>query len=183
MYHKPNSAILGFTWYQALQIRYTKSKHDTVAAIIDGVDDAIHSDMILTLQFNLENNYLKVSSEKHVSTTHSCTNNATQASTNSNFHLLVVFDIDDRLLPFASRDTTLEQNVDLTERPVLHLWNPDPSHDSTDQGGASPDVTALAAQVPFISVEHVAGKEDARNIDQVVGTSSDTGGQWPETNG
>jgi hypothetical protein len=114
---------------------------------------------------------------------HSCTSSATQASPNSNFHLLIVVDIDDRLLPFASRDTTLEQNVDLTEGPVLHLWNPDPSHDGADKGGASPDVAALAAQVPLISVEHVAGKEDARNIDQVVGTSSDTGCEWPETNG
>ena len=78
---------------------------------------------------------------------------------------------------------TLEQNVDLTEGPVLHLWNPDPSHEGADKGGASPDVAALAAQIPFIRVEHVAGKEDARNIDQVVGTSSDTGCQWPETNG
>ena len=78
---------------------------------------------------------------------------------------------------------TLEQNVDLTEGPVLHLWNPDPSHGGADKGGGSPDIAALAAQVPLITVEHVAGKEDARNIDQVVGTSSDTGCQWPETNG
>ena len=98
------------------------------------------------------------------------------------FHLLIVVDIDDRLLPFASRDTTRKQNVDLTEGPVLHLWNPDPSHDGADKGGASPDVAALATQVPLISVERVAGEEDARNIDQVVGTSSDTGCQWPETN-
>ena len=78
---------------------------------------------------------------------------------------------------------TREQNVDLTERPVLHLWNPDPRHEGADEGGGSPDVAALAAQVPLISVEHVAGEEDARDIDQVVGTSSDTGGQRPETDG
>lgn len=78
---------------------------------------------------------------------------------------------------------TPEQNVDLTEGSVLHLWNPDPRHGGAEKGGTSPDVAALAAQVPFISVEHVAGKEDARNIDQVVGTSSNTGCQWPETNG
>lgn len=98
-------------------------------------------------------------------------------------HLFIVIDVDFRLLPFASRDTTLEQNVNLTEGPVLHLWNPDPSHGGTDKGCGSPDVAALATQVPLISVEHVAGEEDARNIDQVVGTSSDTRCQWPETNG
>ena len=97
--------------------------------------------------------------------------------------LLIVVNIDDSLLPFASLDTAREQNVDLTEGPVLHLWNPDPRHDGAHKGGASPDVAALTAQVPFITVEHVASKEDARNIDQVVGTSSDTGCQWPETNG
>lgn len=78
---------------------------------------------------------------------------------------------------------TLEQNVDLTEGPVLHFWNVDPRQGGADKGSTSPDVAALAAQVPLISVEHVAGKEDARNIDHVVGTSSNTGGQWPETNG
>jgi len=78
---------------------------------------------------------------------------------------------------------TREQNVNLTEGPVLHLWNPDPSHDGADKGGGSPDVTTLAVQAPLIIVEHIAGKEDARNIDQVVGTSSDTGCQWSETNG
>jgi thiamine biosynthesis lipoprotein ApbE len=78
---------------------------------------------------------------------------------------------------------TLEQNVNLTVGPVLHLWNPEPSHGSAKKGGTSPNVAALAAQVPLIIVEHVASKEDARNIDHVVGTSSDTGCQWPETNG
>jgi hypothetical protein len=98
-------------------------------------------------------------------------------------HLIIVLDIDDRLLPLASRHMTREQNVDLTEGPMLHLRDPDPRHDGADEGGASPDVAALAAQVPLIRVEHVAGEEDARDIDQVVGTASDTGCQWPETNG
>ena len=132
---------------------------------------------------HLENNYLKLSSKKLVSAAHSYTSSATQASPNSNCHLLIVLDIDDRILPFASLDMTREQNVDLTEGPVLHLWNPDPRHDAADKGGGSPDVAALGAQVPLSSVEHVASKEDARNIDEVVGTSSDTRCQWPKTNG
>lgn len=107
----------------------------------------------------------------------------TQAYPNSNFYLLIIVDIDDRLLPFASRDMTPEQNVDLTEGPVLHLRNPEPGHGGADKGGTSPDVAALATQVPLVGVEHVARKEDARNIDQVVGSSSNTGCQWPETNG
>jgi len=78
---------------------------------------------------------------------------------------------------------TVEQDVNLTEGPMLHLWNPHPSHGGANKGGAGPDVAALAAQVPLIGVEHIAGKEDARNIDQVIGTSSDTGCQWPKTNG
>ena len=78
---------------------------------------------------------------------------------------------------------TVEQNIDLTERPMLHLWNKHPRHGSAKKGGASPDVAALAAQTPLIIVQHVACKEDARNVDNVVGTSSDTGCQWPETYG
>ena len=84
-------------------------------------------------------------------------------------------DVDDCLRPFASLDTTLEQNVDLTEGPVPHLWNPDPRHNGADQCRASPNIATLAAQIPLISVEHVAGEENARDIDQVVGTSSNTG--------
>jgi len=132
---------------------------------------------------HLETNYLKVSTKKPVSAAHPCTSSATHASPNSNFHLLIVVDTDDRLLPLASRDVTLEQDVDLTEGPVLHLRNPDPSQEGADEGGARPDVAALAAQVPLITVEHVAGEEDARDIDQVVGTAPDTGCQWPEANG
>lgn len=78
---------------------------------------------------------------------------------------------------------SLKQNVDLTEGPALHLRNELPRHDRAEQRGASPDIATLAAQVPLIRVEHVTGKEDARNVDQVVGTSSNTCCQWPETNG
>jgi len=60
---------------------------------------------------------------------------------------------------------TVEQNVNLTEGSVLHLGNPDPSHAGADKGGASPDVAALAAQGPLVIVEHVAGEENARNVD------------------
>lgn len=108
---------------------------------------------------------------------------ATQASPSSNFHLLIVVEFDDRVLPFASLDLSLEQNVDLTEGPVLHLRNELPRHDGAEKGGASPDIATLAAQVPLIGVEHVAGKEDARNVDHVVGTSSNTCCKRPETDG
>jgi hypothetical protein len=97
--------------------------------------------------------------------------------------LFVILHINNGLLPLPSRHLTLEQDVDLTEGSFFHLWNPDVRHGSADKGGPSPDVAALATKVPLVRVEHVAAEEDARNIDQVVGTSSNTGGQWPETNG
>lgn len=78
---------------------------------------------------------------------------------------------------------SLEQDVNLTEGSVLHLRNEEPRHNRAEKGGASPDIATLAAQVPLVRVEHVAGKEDARNVDQVVGTSSDTCCQRPKTNG
>ena len=132
-----------------------------------------------------QNNYLSVTSKElnPTPTAYSCIRSTAQASQNSNFHLLIIADIDDRLLPFSSLDTTPEHNVDLTEGSVLHFWNPEPGQGSADKGGTSPDVATLATQIPLISVEHVAGKEDARNIDHIVSTSSNTGCQWPETNG
>jgi hypothetical protein len=99
----------------------------------------------------------------------------TQASPNSNFNPLIIVDIDDRLVPFASRDIPPRQNVDLTEGSVLHLWNPEPRHGDADNRSTSPDLAAPVAQVPLISVKHVAGKEDTRDIDRVVAQEQEAG--------
>jgi hypothetical protein len=62
-------------------------------------------------------------------------------------HLVVVLDIDDRLLPLASRHLTVEQDVDLTVRPALHLGQVEKGHNEAEETGATPHVAALAAKV------------------------------------
>jgi hypothetical protein len=62
-------------------------------------------------------------------------------------HLVVVLDIDNRLLPLASGHLAVEQDVDLTVRPALHLGQVEVGHEEADETGTSPHVTALAAEV------------------------------------
>lgn len=50
----------------------------------------------------------------------------TQPQSPTRFPLLIVLDTNSCLAPFASGDVTPEQDVDLSERPVLHLWNEEP---------------------------------------------------------
>jgi hypothetical protein len=60
---------------------------------------------------------------------------------------VVILDIDDRLLPLASRHLAVEQDVDLTVRPALHLRQVEESDDEAEETSATPDVAALAAEV------------------------------------
>jgi hypothetical protein len=68
----------------------------------------------------------------------------------SNRHLLVVLDVDHSLLPLASRDVALEQDVDLAVGSVLHLRHKEVCHDETEETSSSPDVSALSAKVGFL---------------------------------
>lgn len=70
--------------------------------------------------------------------------------------LAVVVNIDDSLLPLARRDMTVEQDIDLAVRPILHLWQPDVSHGQTDERSPGPDVAASATEVGLVRVEHIA---------------------------
>jgi len=65
----------------------------------------------------------------------------------TNPHLVVILDVDDSLLPLASRHPTVEQDVNLTVRPALHLRQEEEGHDETEETGATPHVAALAAKV------------------------------------
>lgn len=61
--------------------------------------------------------------------------------------LLVVGGVDNRLLPLAGLDLALEENVDLAIGAVLHLGEPLPGHEGTNECCAGPDVSALATKV------------------------------------
>lgn len=65
----------------------------------------------------------------------------------SGHRLLVVPNIDDRLLPLPGLHLALEQNVDLAIRPSLHLRDPPPGHGKAEESRATPDVAAFATEV------------------------------------
>jgi len=60
---------------------------------------------------------------------------------------VVVLDIDDSLLPLASGHLAVEQDVDLTVRPALHLRQVEESDDEAEETSTTPNVAALAAEV------------------------------------
>ena len=62
-------------------------------------------------------------------------------------HLVIILNIDDRLLPLASGHLAVEQDVDLTVGPALHLGKVEVGHDEAEKTGATPNVAALAAKV------------------------------------
>ena len=64
-----------------------------------------------------------------------------------NLHLVVILDIDDRLLPLASGHLAVEQDVDLTVGPALHLRQVEEGDDEAEETGTAPDVAALAAEI------------------------------------
>ena len=59
-------------------------------------------------------------------------------------HLLVLLDTKLGLLPLARRDTTVEQNVDLTVRAILVLGQVKVCDDQAAETSSAPHVTALA---------------------------------------
>jgi hypothetical protein len=71
----------------------------------------------------------------------------TEAGTMDNSHLLVVLHIDNRLLPLAGWDLTVEQDINLTVRETLHLRKIEECRDQANEAGETPDVTALATKV------------------------------------
>ena len=70
-------------------------------------------------------------------------------------HLLIIINIDHGLLPLACWHSALEQDINLTVRSALHLRKTPPGECQTDEGGTTPDVTALATEVAARRVEHV----------------------------
>lgn len=66
------------------------------------------------------------------------------------FRLLVGLCVDLSLGPVACVDLTLEQNVDLAVRAVLHLWYEEVCQDEADETSSGPYVTALSAEVGLL---------------------------------
>jgi hypothetical protein len=89
--------------------------------------------------------------------------------------LLVVFDVEDGRLELPGGNLVVEQNVDLTVRAVLELRKEEVGHHPADASGTSPDVTALACEIPSGRVEHLRGQIDHGDLRDIVGGTTDTG--------
>jgi hypothetical protein len=95
--------------------------------------------------------------------------------------LLVILDVNNSRLELPGRDLAIEQDVAFTVRAVLELRKEEVGHHPADASGASPDVTALACEIPSCRVEHLRGEIDHGDLGDVVGGTTDTGAQSAET--
>ncbi|KAG9873461.1 putative sugar transporter, partial [Aureobasidium melanogenum] len=96
------------------------------------------------------------------------------------FHLLVIVDINVGLGPVTSINLALEENVNFTVRSALHLRNAEVCGDETDETNIR---GKWKLTVTLVGVKHVRGEENARDFDDVVGGTTDTGGKRAETDG
>ena len=74
-----------------------------------------------------------------------------------NLRLIVVLHVDLGLGELSRRDLSSKQDIDLSVRTSSKLWQGEESDDETDDGGTSPDKSALSSQVPTGRVEHLRG--------------------------
>jgi len=73
------------------------------------------------------------------------------------YALLVILNVNNGRLKLPSSDLAIEQDVAFTVRAVLEFRKKEEGHHPADASGTSPDVTALACEVPSCWVEHLRG--------------------------
>jgi hypothetical protein len=101
----------------------------------------------------------------------------------TNRTLLVLPDINDSGLELPGGNLTVEQDIEFTVGAALELRKAEVRGHEADTGCASPDVTALASQIPAGGVEHLRREEDHGDLGNVVGGATHTGAQSTEANG
>lgn len=86
-------------------------------------------------------------------------------------HLVVVLHIDFGFLPLASRDMTIEQDVNLTVGSILHLGQVKVCRDPDKQSGERPDVAGHAAKVSTLHYVSNCHHKTERKKSPTVGLS------------
>lgn len=94
---------------------------------------------------------------------------------------MVILNINDRLLELSCRHLTSEENVQLAITPALELRQTKVCADEADRRSATPNVSALARQVPAGRVQHLAGEVDHGDFGDVVCASADAGGEGAQS--
>jgi len=113
---------------------------------------------------------------------------ATEAHKSLCFHLshrhglLVVLEVNDSRPELPGRNLALEQDVGFAVRAVLEFRKEEVGDEPADNRGTSPDVTALACEVPPSRIKHLRSQIDHRDLGNIVGGTADTGAQSAETN-
>lgn len=82
----------------------------------------------------------------------------------------------------ARRHTAVEQDVELTVRPVLHLWEGEVRNDEDDRGCAAPNVAGLARHIPPGGVEHLRRQIDGGYVSDVVRGAADASRERAKAN-
>ena len=95
--------------------------------------------------------------------------------------LIVVLDVNDGRLELPGGNSAVEQDVDFTVRAVLELRKEEEGRDPADASGTSPDVTALACEIPSGRIEHPRGQIDHGDLCDIVAGTTDTGAQSAKT--
>lgn len=96
---------------------------------------------------------------------------------------MVILNINDRLLELPSRHLAVEENIQLAITPPLELGQTEVRADETDRRSATPNISALACQIPAGRVQHLTGQVDHGDFGDVVCASSDAGGEGAESHG
>ena len=95
--------------------------------------------------------------------------------------LFVVLNINDGRLELSGGNSPIEQNVSLTVRTMLKLRKEEVSHDPADACSTTPDIAALACNVPSGWVEQLGGQIDHRNLSDIIGGTADACAQSAKT--
>jgi hypothetical protein len=97
--------------------------------------------------------------------------------------LMIVLDVDNRLLELPRRHLPVEQNIQLAVTPPLQLWQPKERARKTHRRSPAPDIPTLARQVPARWVKHLARQINHRDLSDVVRSSPNSSRQRSQAHG
>ena len=91
--------------------------------------------------------------------------------------LLIILDVNEGGLELPGRNSAIEQDVTLTIRAVLELRKEEERHHPADASRSSPDVAALACEIPSRRIEQLRGQVDHGDLRDIVGGATYGGAQ------
>jgi hypothetical protein len=99
------------------------------------------------------------------------------------FLLMIILDVDNRLLELPSWHLTVEQNVQLAVTSALQLRQSKERARKTNSRSPAPDIPTLARQIPPRRVQHLTSEVNHRDLSHIVGSAPDSGRQRSQAHG